>query len=51
MIGQDIYNTKFNQQNENIRKNIDLTKYAKGIYVVEIITESFIINKKIIIEQ
>lgn len=51
MIGQDIYNTKFNQQNEKIRKHIDLTKYPKGIYVLEIITERFMSNKKIIIEQ
>lgn len=49
-IGQEIYFDKTTQFIGTYQKQIDLSKYSKGIYLIQIITGEKIINNKIVKE-
>jgi len=50
MKGNEIYREFKNQFNGEYKTNIDLSKNAKGIYMLNVITDEGIVNKKIIVE-
>jgi hypothetical protein len=49
VLGGDIY-TAIITEKGNIGKKVDLSNYARGVYIVELSTDYGIINKKIILE-
>jgi len=50
MKGNEIYKEFKNQFNGEYKSNIDLSKEAKGIYMLNVITDQGTVNKKIIVE-
>ncbi|MEC9208825.1 MAG: PKD domain-containing protein [Bacteroidota bacterium] len=49
ILGENIYNAIITKKS-NISKEIDLSNYSSGVYIVELSTDYGIINKKIILE-
>jgi len=50
LLGQQVYSEKLNKLKGNYQKKIDLIGYAKGIYILKIISIEGVINKKIVVE-
>ena len=48
--GQVIYAEKLNKFTNSYRKEINMKNYPKGIYTLQIISDSGIINKKVVLE-
>ena len=50
MNGQVVYTEKISQPAGNYSKTLDVSSFAKGIYNLQLISKSGIINKKVVIE-
>lgn len=50
LSGQHVYTNQLNSSGENQTYTIDLKDLANGVYTIQLITESGIINRKLIIE-
>jgi hypothetical protein len=50
IIGEELINEELQQFIGEYTKQIDLSKNAKGIYFLEIETDSGVINKKLILQ-
>lgn len=48
--GQEIYAQKLIQENGHFRESFDLTRYAAGVYSLQIITDLEVIKRQIIVE-
>ncbi|MBW8060740.1 MAG: T9SS type A sorting domain-containing protein [Solirubrobacterales bacterium] len=48
--GQEIYKEKLYQYSGFLQKKIDLILYPKGVYILQVITNNVVVNKKVVFE-
>lgn len=46
LSGQQVYNNHLNSSGENQTHKIDLKNLSKGVYTIQLITESGVVNRK-----
>ncbi|HSY75245.1 MAG TPA: T9SS type A sorting domain-containing protein, partial [Bacteroidia bacterium] len=49
-MGQVLWNSKYNNVSGSLKKQIDLSAYSKGIYIVQVTTDNGVMFRKVVIQ-